>query len=161
MRDTIRGVPVGNRARERIGYLMRDAITSAWQSENSLSRQYHETVRSRRPATGRCVPRGVRLRGSTTDERDACEVHVPPRLSKKFYAVVHMLRRLRPILTLLTDAGIGYSYCQASHLLAPADRSRLAPNSNGLPPPAAGEAVGDAAPGLALFDSQNRRMASL
>ena len=59
MRDTIRGVPVGNRARERIGYLMRDAITSAWQSENSLSRQYHETVRSRRPATGRCVPRGV------------------------------------------------------------------------------------------------------
>ena len=27
MRDTIRGIPVGNRARERIGYLMRDAIS--------------------------------------------------------------------------------------------------------------------------------------
>ena len=40
MRDTIRGIPVGNRARERIGYLMRDAITSAWQSV---------TLRSRRP----------------------------------------------------------------------------------------------------------------
>ena len=40
MRDTIRGIPVGNRARERSGYLMRDAITSAWQSV---------TVRSRRP----------------------------------------------------------------------------------------------------------------
>jgi len=106
--------------------------------------------------------RGFRLQYvSSTDERDACEVHVPPPLSKKFHAVVHTLRRLRPILTLLTDAGIGYSFCQASHLLAPADRSRLAPNSNGLPPPAAGEAVGDAAPGLALFDSQNRRMASL
>ena len=29
MRDTIRGIPVGNRARERIGYLMRDAISMA------------------------------------------------------------------------------------------------------------------------------------
>jgi hypothetical protein len=38
MRDTIRGIPVGNRARERIGYLMRDATTSAWQSVTVRSR---------------------------------------------------------------------------------------------------------------------------
>lgn len=79
MRDTIRDIPVGNRARERIGYLMRDAISMA------ISRQYAVRQTGRRvqvpPHGAPPEPRGYEVVPGIRekrDERDACEVHVPP-----------------------------------------------------------------------------------